>query len=382
MDKKKILLIALAIVVIIVAIGGVVFFVTQQNTPPPSSTTGVVPATPSPASLTLTVQPSSPTIAASSSASLDVFLNTGGVAIDGFQFIATLNGSSSPTVTDTDPATTGIQIEPSTGVALTPVTNSVVNQNGDQVIRYAMITQDASQSFSNTAPTKVATIHFTTATNGTAQISFDTQNTRANRTGSTQETLIAGATQSFTITSAIATSPIASSSGTLATAPSPSPALIAKAASSSVNTKPNPTPTLAPSCNAACLSSSDCSSGLSCINNACVNVACPGSASCTCTATPTPKATATPKPTTTPTPLALAQTTRNGQFSDTSINTIASSSASDIAAGAVTTQPKVASIAALPASLPVTGGIEDTFMLLLSGVACVTVAGVLMLWMF
>src|SRR5260221_695732 len=133
--------------------------------------------------------------------------NTNGVKIDGFQFIANLDGTASPVVTDGDPVTAGVQIATTTVAGLSTVTNSVVPQGTAQVIRYAMITQSASAPFSSTSPTKIATITFTPGTTGTVTLDFNTQNTRANKTGSTEDTLITAASVSYTVGPAVAVAP-------------------------------------------------------------------------------------------------------------------------------------------------------------------------------
>src|SRR5260221_695729 len=95
--------------------------------------------------------------------------NTNGVKIDGFQFIANLDGTASPVVTDGDPVTAGVQIATTTVAGLSSVTNSVVPQGTAQVIRYAMITQSASAPFSSTTPTKIATIDHKSVVKGKSE---------------------------------------------------------------------------------------------------------------------------------------------------------------------------------------------------------------------
>jgi hypothetical protein len=373
MNKKVVIGIIVGIA-LLSGVGLAAFFLLRPpsvpETPLPQTKTTV------PAKISLTTQPSSQAFVASESGTLDLLINTNGVKVDGFQFIATLNGSASPVVSDGDTGTAGVQIEPSVAAGLSVVTNSVITQNGDQVVRYAMITQDPSQSFSSSTPLKVATIRFTTGQAGVIKIEFNTQNTRANRTGSTEETLITATSQTYTVSAATGTTIAQSTTST----PSAAVAITTPPPATSSSTKVSSATAL--SCNNACLNDNDCASGLSCINNACANAACPGSATCSCTgtqtlaaasATATPRATsallatATPRPTSTP----LAQ------FAATSVST---SSATSTASATITPRPSAtATIAALPATLPASGSVENTIMLIASGIMCITVAAFFML---
>ncbi len=338
--NRTLLLIIGVIVALVVGVGAIVVVTTSRPAPTPIPT-----ATPQvQAPLTISVTPSSTTLTASASASFDVLLNTNGVKIDGFQFIANLEGAD-VAVTDGDPVTEGVQITPVAVTGMNPVTNSVVAQGVTQVIRYAMITQSAGQPFSSSTATKVATVNFVPAATGTIRLDFNSQNTRANKTGTTQDTLITAASQTFTVGPALAATPAAAAAAA--------------------------TTTSVLSCDAACLTDNDCSIGLSCISNSCRAPACPNSSICSCTATgsaalavaATPKPTpviggatattsATPKPTVTPKATATPKTTAT---------------------------PKVASIAALPSALPESGSVETTIFLIIAGLLCMGLAAVLML---
>lgn len=382
--NKKLLIGIIVGVALLGGIGVSIMLLARRNNPAEVAQ-GPAPTSQPAANLTLTSQASSTNFTASGSASIDLFLNTGSTNIDGFQFIATLNGDSTPTISDSDSGTPGIQIEPAPAAGLTVVTNSVISQNGDQIVRYAMITQNPSQPFVSDTPTKIATIHFTTAAAGSLKLEFSPQNTRANRTGSSEETFLTTTAQNYMVASAApASEPIAASdSASLAAASAAlqlTPAPTASAAATKTSTTSaklasaalKATPTPAPGCSMACLADTDCSGGLACIGNSCVNPSCPNSPSCSCTTTasptPTPKtkAAATPKASATPKPTATAAPVPQ-------------------VAGA-TTDPDISAptstIAALPKTLPQTGAVEDTILLLTSGTLCIVAAGYFMLrWM-
>lgn len=320
---NRTLILVIGIIIALVVGVGAFFFISSRPTPSPTPT--VSPQVQ--AQLRITVTPSAVALTASQSASFDVFLNTNGVKVDGFQFIANLDGAN-VTVVDNDPVASGTQIKPAEVTGLNPVTNSVVAQGTAQVIRFAMITQSAAQPFFSSGPIKVATVNFVPGTPGTIKLDFNIQNTRANKTGTTDETLITAASQTFTVNPALAATPSASPLAQAQTTPI--------------------------ACDAACLTDNDCSVGLSCVNNSCRAPACPSSSTCSCTggfvATGSATPTATPKPAT--------------------------------ASATPTSTPKptaTASIAALPSSLPQSGSIENTFILIVSGLSLMVLAAIFML---
>lgn len=330
-------------IVLVVLVGGIVFFASRQVPSNPVPTPTPIVKTQEPP--VLTVEPTSTTLVASQSATFDLFLNTHGIQIDGFQFIATLDGSAIPTITDSDALTAGTQIAAASVSGLNPVTNSVVPQDSAQIIRFAMITTSATDPFSSTTPVKIASVTFMSSNPGALSLTFNLPNTRANKNGSTEETLIKASDEKFTVSQMVASaSPIASASSSQ----------VAKSATTGSSAT-------AIACDSACLNDNDCSLGLSCINNACRNPACTASLTCQCapgstatasgakttsvSLTPTPRPTVTPRPTATPTAVASSSTT----------------------------------IAALPDELPQSGSMENTIILIMSGLACITLAGFLMI---
>lgn len=345
--SKTLLLIIGAIVALVVGVGAAVIIINNQAqkqapTPTPSAQVQVP--------LKITVTPQTTSFTASVSASLDVFLNTNGVKIDGFQFIANLDGNASPVVTDSDPNTTGVQITPAQVSGLNPVTNSVVTQGTAQVIRYAMITQNAGQPFTTGAPVKVATITFIPGSSGTVKLDFNTQNTRANKTGTTEDTLITAASQTFTVSSAVA--------GAAPVVASPSAAITTTTTKTTVSKT-----TTAIACDAACLNDNDCTSGLSCINNACRNPVCSDNTTCLCPGVATTTTSPTPKPRVT----ATLDSSLSGATPSATPKTV------------ITSKPKTATIAALPKSLPKSGGVADTILLIAAGLSCMVLAAFFML---
>src|SRR5258708_15099416 len=155
--NKRLLLIIGGLVALAV-VGVVVFLVIRGQSQPEAPVPTIVPQTQAPLKITVSSTPG--ILNASSSANLDIFLNTNGTKIDGFQFIATLDGDGHPVVTDADPGTPAVQIQSAAVTGMNTVTNSVATEGTAQVIRYAMITQTASQPFSSSTPIKVATITF------------------------------------------------------------------------------------------------------------------------------------------------------------------------------------------------------------------------------
>lgn len=336
--NKTLLLIIGVVIAVVVGVGAIVV-ISQRAQPTPTPVQTATPQAEAP--LRITITPPSGPISASASASFDVLLNTNGVKIDGFQFIANLDGDG-VVVSDSDPVATGVQITPASVTGMNPVTNSVVGQGTAQVIRYAMITQNAGQPFSSSTPVKVATVSFIPGAVGTIKLEFNTQNTRANKTGTTEDTLITAVSQTFTVGPAIAAVTPATSSASTARVTAPSTAV---------------------ACDAACLTDNDCSLGLSCISNSCRNPTNPTSLTCAAAGASTATTSATPVPS--PTAAAIAQTT--------------TSTASATPRPTATATPRVATIAALPSELPESGSVENTIYLVVAGLACIGLAAFFML---
>lgn len=363
MNKRLILIIG-GVAAVIVAIVAVFFILGNRSQAPTTVAPTPQPISQEPLTFTTTVSPAA--LSASSSATINIFLNTHGTKIDGFQFIATLDGDGAPIITDADPSTPAIQIQSGTVTGMNTVTNSVVPQGGAQVIRYAMITQNASQPFTSSSPVQVATVTFIPSSAGSVKLDFNAQNTRANKTGTTDDTLIITTPQTMTVSSAVGS------------VPTPTPLAALSTASTSASTTSKTTTVAKTStviaCDAACLTDNDCSSGLSCINNACRNPACSTETTCSCTGaavtstspTPTPIPTATPKATATPKPTATPKTLAAASSSSTSV---------------VVATPTPAAIAALPKDLPVSGGVQDTILLVVTGVSFMALGAFFMLRM-
>ena len=369
--NKRVLLIIGGVVAAIIGIVVVVALINSRNQAAVVEAPTPVPQSTEPLAFTTTLTPT--TLSASGSATLDIFLNTHGTKIDGFQFIATLDGDSQPIVSDADTATPAVQIQSGAVTGMNPVTNSVVPQGGAQVIRYAMITQNASQPFTSSSPVKVASVIFVPSVNGTVKLDFNAQNTRANKTGSTDDTLIT--TQPLSLTVSPSLSLAASPTPIIGAVPTASPS--GKTTTTKSTTVAKSTTVIA--CDAACLTDNDCSSGLSCINNACRNPACSSETTCSCTGaavtttespTPTPRPTATPRPTVTPRPTATPVLIAGSSTATPSPTLIA-----------VAKKTSTATIAALPKDLPVSGGVEDTILLLIAGVSCMAIGAFYMLRM-
>lgn len=304
MNKKNIVILASVLVFMLVLGTGVaVFLINRQNTP---SSETVAEATPTTTPPTLTVQSSSSSLTASQSGTLDVYLNTFGQSINGFQFIATLDGTSLPKVTDTDSVSSGVQVEAVSIPNLSVSTNSVIDQDGKQVIRFAMVTQSASEAYQTSTPVKVATVSVVPGKAGTLSLTFNTQNTRASTEGGQQDTLLSTADSSYIVSAPLQTNTIAAMDDTTeasALSPVATSSAIADASVSNATTNgelgSGPTPTIKPSPTAKPqligASSSTSSSTLT----------------TTATSTSSAKATATPSATVAPQVLPVSGSTEN-----------------------------------------------------------------------
>jgi hypothetical protein len=296
MDKRVIIILVL-VIVIVAGVGGALLLMNRTPTAPvatpfPSATpvsTQIQPA--------LTTQMSTP-LTASGSGTIDVYIDTKSVKIDGFQFIATLGGTALPTISDADSATEGVQITAETIPDLSTSTNTVTEQDGAFVIRYAMVASDSTIGYSTDSPTRVASIPVLAGSGGTVSVTFNQQNSRARLLSGGEDALITTTDGSFPVTSeSVATNPISS----------PSSSLVAQ---TQVTATPVPTSSAAtttPFCLASCFSDGDCAAGLVCETDRCVNPACPTSATCGCGANQaTQTVTTTHVPTIASTPVPVA----------------------------------------------------------------------------
>lgn len=250
MDKKKLALIIGGIVALLVVVGIVIAVLSNANnssnqTAAPSSSTA--PTQP----IVLSIKSSATSLVASQSATLDLYLNTNGAKLDGFQFIASVEGSSTPIITDSDLAKDGIQITAVEGADLSLVNNSVTPQNNAQIVRFSMISKVPSAPFSSTTPVKIASIVITPTAAGTLKLDFNGPNTRANLVGSDEGTLITTNVQAYTVSpgdlTAFATPATATTSGTsIKTTPLPSPTAIALKTTTTATASPSATPKTTP----------------------------------------------------------------------------------------------------------------------------------------
>ncbi|MEP7166741.1 MAG: hypothetical protein ABI758_02050 [Candidatus Woesebacteria bacterium] len=318
MDKRIIIVLVL-VIVIVAGVGGAMLLLnrtpaTPVATPFPSAT----PAVSAQTQPTLTTQISSP-LTASGSATIDVYLDTKATKIDGFQFIATLNGTALPTISDADSGTEGTQISPENIPELTTSTNNVTEQDGAFVIRFAMVSSDSTLGYSNTSPTKVASIPVLAGSGGNVTLTFNQQNSRARLLSGGEDTLV---------TTTDGTFPVASS-GSSSTQTSVSTASSSLLAQTAVTTTPAPTTaataTTSPFCLASCFSDGDCAAGLACETDRCVNPACPTSQTCGCGANQTAQTV-----TTTPVPTVVASAAATPIVATSAPIAEASSSAQDL----------------------------------------------------
>lgn len=335
MDKRVIIVLVL-VIVIVAGVGGALLLLNRTPAEPvatPFPSASPVATQEQPA---LTTQMSTP-ITASGSGAIDVYIDTKSVKIDGFQFIATLGGTALPTISDADSVTEGVQITAEAIPDLSTSTNSVTEQDGSFVIRYAMVASDSTIGYSTDSPTKVASIPVLAGSGGNVTVTFNQQNSRARLLSGGEDALISTADGSFPVTS----------EGIAATTPtsSPSSSLVAQ---TSVTATPVPTAaasTTTPFCLASCFSDGDCAAGLVCETDRCVNPACPTSQTCGCGANEVAQTvTTTPVPTVAPTAVALA---------------------TQIPADIVPTQAPVASVAAQ--DLPASGSTEYTLLAIGAG---------------
>ncbi|HSW89856.1 MAG TPA: hypothetical protein VLH19_03200 [Patescibacteria group bacterium] len=248
LGNNKTLAIVLIVVVLAAVAGGVLVFLRNQT--PPEAVPTPTPAAQAPTP-SLTLQPSTTAMTASQSASIDVFLNTNGAKINGFQFILTISGSANTDVTDADPAATGIQIQAPDQPSLSVATNNVTDQSGKKVIRYAMVTTDPTKAFPISGNIQVARILLTPNNAGSLIAEFSAQNTRANLVSNNDE--IAVNSKDTTLAVAAGTPLLANSGATSTPVPTASssatraPAVTTPTASASATPRATATPPLASS---------------------------------------------------------------------------------------------------------------------------------------
>jgi hypothetical protein len=310
MDKRVIIILVL-VIVIVAGIGAAILLLNKpapvtQVTPTPIATP--VAQTSSQAALTASV---SQPLSAGGQGTIDIYLDTKSAKIEGFQFILNIGGTALPTIPDSDPITDGVQIVAESIPGLSISTNSVTQQDGTQVIRFAMVSSDTTGGFSSTTPTKIASIPVSSENNGSVTLTFNQQNSRIRPSGGGEDAIASTTDASFPVSAASVT---ASTSGTITAATAtvtPAPTAIASVTS---------TPTTSGAsafCLASCFTDNDCAAGFVCEADRCVNPACPTSQTCGCgveqttatSATTAPLATATPKPSITPKPTATPKPT-------------------------------------------------------------------------
>lgn len=337
---KRVLIVLVLVVVIVAGIGVALLLLNRQ---PSSIPTPTVAPTSSPATSAQT-QPALTAISASSlttagQGQIDIYLDAKTAKLDGFQFIGTLSGSTLPVIPDSDPVTDGVQIQASTIPELTVSTNSVTEQDGGFVVRFAMIATDSAVGFSSNSPIKVASILVSNGSAGSLNFTFNQQNSRARLAEGGEDALINTTDATFQVSvESIAT---ASDSGSLTAQATPvGQTMVATA----VTSTPTPTPSALSSqfCLASCFTDSDCAAGFVCEADRCVNPACPTSQTCACGAGALATPTATVRPTATATAVASA----------TPVSTVTPVSASE---SADTTD------------LPVSGSLEYTLLTLGAG---------------
>lgn len=367
--NSKVILILILIIALVAGVGVAILFITRQSVPDLPAPTPVASSQPQAATDSPVINLLMPDTGfkAGEQANLQVFLDTKGKSVSGLQFIMNISGSSLPAVVDADPTTDGVQIDFAQIPELSVSTNSVVEQNGTFVIRFAMITQDESTGYTTSGPTQIASIPLTPAATGSIQASFNTQNSRVRIGNGGDEVALTVQDSTYTVTSLSAQSAsdpflttetssgqrgsvTSSQSGALAMASTPTPT----------------TTTVAPYCLVTCVTDSDCAAGLTCEADRCVNPACPTSQTCSCAATATARPTVAPTASTsgrvttpTPVPTATARATATPVITAaTSLDEVDSS----------------VSASASSESLPTAGSVGYTY-LLLGGGALLCVAG-------
>lgn len=358
MDKRVLIAIIVVIVLALCGGGAFLFFQSQQQAVVPVSTPAPV-VKQQTAQPTLSVQgPTS--LVASQSATLDIYVDTKGVKVDGFQFIATLEGTATPVVQDADPNATGVQISAEVIPELTIATNSVVDQSGKQVIRFAMITAAGTSGYATSTPVKVASIPVIPGAEGTAMISFNPQNSRASKSTGGEDALFTTSDKTFTVAATSTSDPLALAPTTTASTSS----TIASAPTTTTNTS-----TQNPSCRLSCATDNDCAAGLACEFGLCVNPACSSSQTCSCT---TPNLTAQTAPTPYVPPTASSST--SALIAQGTSNSTSSATTTTTTSALVTPTPKATVKASTMSAtltqsdpLPVSGSIENTLLLLGAG---------------
>lgn len=268
MNTKVIVSIIAFFIALAILGGGTVYLLTRGTPKEVVNTPLTTPTVQTSVQPVLSAQAILDSFAVGQAGAIDVFIDTKGEKVDGFQFIATLTGSALPTVKDANEAIDGVQIHTQEVAQLTVTTNSVVDQDGSKVIRFAMITQAGVENFSTSVPTKVATIYVTPKQSGSLSLMFNTQNSRASVVGG-QDVLLATTNESYSVSEPLTQA--ASGSSKLAT-------LVSKPQTGAVLAAT----TTYPTCQTTCVTDNDCDSGLSCQSGVCVNPSCSSSTSCTC----------------------------------------------------------------------------------------------------
>lgn len=299
MDKRVVIVLVL-VIVIVAGVGAALLLLNRQpaSLPTPSATPIASPVSTTQTSPALTAVSSAP-LTTDSQARIDVYLDAKATKMDGFQFIATLAGTTLPTVIDSDPVTEGVQIESALIPELSVSTNSVTEQDGGHVIRFAMISTDSAVGFSATSPVKVATILVSNGSAGSLSLTFNQQNSRARLAQGGDDALIDTSDVSLPV-----------SAQAIGAIPATSSSTLVSMATTTTQTTPfasaTPVASALPSqfCLASCFTDSDCAAGFACEADRCVNPACPTSQTCGCGAasltTPAPTTKASIIPTITP----------------------------------------------------------------------------------
>ncbi len=338
--NSKVLIILILVVAIVAGVGIAILLLTRQAAPAPIPTPLATPVVQIQTKPELSAMTPSSTLSVGEKTTIDIYLDTKSSQINGFQFIANIDGTAFPAVLDADDASDGMQIEHAQIPELSVSTNSVIQQDGRYVVRYAMVTSDEASGFSSTSPVKVASIPVTPGTAGSIQVTFNAQNSRARVGAGSDEVMLAVADTTYTVTDPMAgTSSAASGSATTTTDP------LLTAASFSATPVPSATPSsgvVAQYCLASCITDSDCAVGLTCEADHCVNPACATSQTCSCSQT----AQATLAPTATPRTIAAVSTPVPTIAPVEDTTQLASTSAED---------------------LPTAGTIEQTFLAIGSG---------------
>lgn len=306
MDKRVIIILVL-VIALVAGVGAAILILTRQSTPPISTTpTPQTSSAPQSASVPAISTRSETTLQAGLPSSIAVLLDTKGVRVDGFQFIATIDGTSLPAVIDADNSQEGVQIAPAALPGFSVSTNSVTEQDGKYVVRFAMVLSDTtSQGYTTQGPESVATITVTPGTAGTISMAFNQQNARARLNESGDDVVMASTDGAFVASAqtsgGVAAAP-ATSSAKVTAAASTAPFATTPAAQTTTSSSPSPF------CLATCFSDSDCAAGFVCETDRCVNPSCPTSQTCSCSGTTTAQASATPRATPVPTPVVAVST--------------------------------------------------------------------------